>query len=162
MSGTPLAMASTSAFVSNRASPDVMVSTLPPFADKRVAAVPGPKITLPIATSMPTPRIAPMLLSAATWKDNARRFTLENLQREARTNTIGDVRFTKHPGERMLGAPAGAVRGHDQTRLQRGKIGADAIDQRLVQRAIQVKAAEDPVHLGCASERERVASDVDN
>src|SRR5579859_1824195 len=83
-------------------------------------------------------------------------------EREARPDAIGDVRITESARQRVLGPPAGAVGGHNHAWLQRAKIGTHALDQWLVQRPIQVKAAEEPVHPRSAGERQRIPCDVDD
>jgi len=65
---------------------------------------------------------------------------------EARPDAVGDIGWSERLGEGVLGAPAGAVRRHDQRRMQSSEVRAHSLDEWLVRRSVQVEAAEDAVH----------------
>lgn len=64
-------------------------------------------------------------------------------------------------GERVLGAPAGAVAGHDERRVELGERRDGRADHRLVERPAEVQPADQAVQAPDPGEPHRVPHDVD-
>ena len=87
---------------------------------------------------------------------------LSNSESEAGPDAVRHVRVAERTAQSVLRTPAGAVSWHHQRRVHRAEIGAHPIDQRFVQRSIQMKAAEESVHTGFAGQCQCVARDIDD
>src|SRR5215471_2941184 len=62
-------------------------------------------------------------------------------EREAGVYGVGHERLAEPRAHRVLGSPAGAVRGHEHARCQIGQVVEDLGDERLERRPTEVESA---------------------
>ena len=81
---------------------------------------------------------------------------------EAGADRVRDEGSGEPGGHRVLGAPAGAVRGYEHARVQGGQVVQNPGDQRLERRATRWNPPSQRIKRLVAGEAPSVAGDVDH